>query len=91
MFILRDVEEELEDFRAIFVEVLFEVVDGGVALLPDEIEIADKMFCGHTLVLGEDFRVNPDDEDFLVVGAIKDANGAALGKGKVRSPEEIVI
>ena len=46
---------------------------------------------GGNLLLGENFRVHPHHEAFFVVGAVEDADAAALRQRDHAAPEEIVV
>ena len=88
MFIARDVKEEFDDTSSVLVEVAFVIADGAEALSPDFILVV--VFVGDVFGL-EDFGMDADDEDFLVVGAVENADAPALGQALAGAPKEIVF
>ncbi len=46
---------------------------------------------GGNLLFGENFRVHPHHQTFLVMGAVEDADAAALRQRDHAAPEEIVV
>src|SRR5215467_9333863 len=87
LFIFGDMEKEFADDHAIASEIALESIDVLVALLPD-------MF-GDAAV-GEFLRaqkrgMHAHDEHFFVVGAVEDADFAALGNVLMVAPEVIVV
>ncbi len=81
-----DMQEDLDDARAVLREVPLEAVDRAVALLPDALLLA---VVGQRLC-EQDLGVHPDDQHLLVIGAVEDRDLAALGKVARRAPEEVV-
>ena len=75
LLVLRDVQHEFEDRRAVLDEHLLEGVDLAVARLD---------------LLGRRELAHLDDEHLLVVRAVEDADRAAARRGLVHAPEEIV-
>ena len=87
LLLLADVEEELDDPEALVGEVALPVVDLAEAAVPD----APVLELGRELLAGEDLRVDPDDEHLLVVGAVEDADVAALRQLLRVAPEVVVV
>lgn len=87
LLVVAQVKEEFEYNRAVAGQVTFEGVDVVVARGP---ELLVDLGVGNALGPDE-LRVNPDDQDFLVIGAIKDANAAALGYDPGVAPEKVVV
>ena len=67
--------------------MLFLLANRRQSLVPDVLQVE---IPGESLVL-EYLRVNPDDEDFLVLAAIEDADAAAFRQAAGRAPEEVVV
>ena len=87
LFVLRDVQEELADEHALARKVALVGVDVLEPFAPDV--LGDKV--RRQLLLREDVLVDADDERFLVVGAVEDADVAAPGQAAGRTPQKIVI
>jgi hypothetical protein len=86
LFVLGQVEEELENDRAVVGEMMLKPVDIGIALGPEII-----VDSGTRNALGCDqFGVDLYHENFLVVGTIENTNAAALGDCAGISPEEVM-
>src|ERR1700733_8893451 len=83
----RHIEEELQDHGAVAGEVTLE---GGNILEPLAPDVP-----GHQprrdLLLGEDFRMHPHHQAFLVIGAIENADAAALRQRDRAPPHEVVV
>ena len=80
-------KKELADDDAIAREIALEGIDVLVALLPDVLgDQAVGQFLG-----AKKGGMNADDEDFLVVGAVEDADFAAFGDDFVITPEIVVV
>ena len=88
LLLLRDVEEEFEDVDAVADEVVLEVVDLLEAVPPDFLLV---LRLGGELLVAEDFGVDADDQDLLVVGAVEDADAPALGQRLEAAPEVVVV
>ena len=73
--LLGEVEVELEDHHALTRQIVLEPRNVGEPLVPDR--LADQLR-RHLLRL-QQLLVHPHDEDLFVVGAIEDADAAALG------------
>ena len=87
LLLLRDVEEELHELEALVRQVALPVVDLAEAALPD----ARALELRRDLLAGQDLRVDPDDQDLLVVGAIEDADVAAFGQLLRVAPQVVVV
>src|SRR5262245_42182422 len=83
----RDVEEELEDDGSLPGQVVLEVRDVGQPLVPDALRHELR---GEPLPV-QDLLVDAHHEDLLVVGAVEDADPAALGEAPHVSPHEVVV
>ena len=70
-------EKELENAGSVAVQVIFHPDNGAVAVQPEA--LPGRGFGGEPLC-AQDLRVNAHDEDILVIGAIEDADAAALGQ-----------
>src|SRR4030095_15895454 len=78
----RDVQEEFSDGDAVPSQVLLEIPDLRESLLPDAVV---NQFRREPLLL-QDLRVHADDQRFLVVAAVEDADAAALGQALRAAP-----
>src|SRR5579862_5707629 len=78
-------KKELHDGRSIAMEVMLQVNNGLVALLPNCFSFARDALCT------KDFRMYADDKHFLVVGPIEDTDPSALGQVSRRPPQKIVL
>src|SRR5438445_845035 len=88
LFFFREVEEELDDPGPVAVEMVLQVHDGPIALPPQALPV--ERFFRQFLAL-ESLRMDANDEDFLVIRAIKDADPAAFVQAAGGSPKEIVL
>jgi len=88
LFFLRKVEEYLDGPRAVTIKVALKVHDGAIALLPEVFLIVQ--FFGKSLA-EENLRMHPNDQHFLVVGTIENADAPAFGKPARRAPEKIMF
>src|SRR6202012_4428621 len=87
LFLLGDVEEELQDHSALSRQIALKGSDVLEALAPDV--LGDKF--RRNSFLGEDVRMHPRHQAFLVVGAIEDTDAAALRQRVHAAPHEIMI
>jgi hypothetical protein len=69
-------------------KVLLQVHDGAIPLLPDVLLVAQ--FFGQPLA-AENLRMHSNDQHFLVIRAVEDADPSAFGKAARGAPEKIVI
>ena len=83
----RQVEEQLHEPIALVCQVVLPVVDLAEATPPDPAVLQLR----RQLLAGEDLRMDADDEDLLVIGAIEDADVAALGQPLLVTPEVVVV
>jgi hypothetical protein len=83
---LRDVQEELDDLRAVAVEVALEGIDVLVALLPERLV----SLAGREALRREPLRMHLQRDDLLVVRAVEDAD-ASPPRQCVRDPPEVVV
>src|SRR6267142_353228 len=87
LLLLRYVKEELEHARAVAVQVALEVRDRLVALFPRLFFAAP---VGNAFA-AQDLRAHADDQDFLVIRAVEDADTPALREHARAAPQEIVL
>lgn len=87
LFLAGDVEEEFSDDDAVVSEVGFEIVDVFVALFPDV--LSEEL--GRQLLFLEQLGVDTDDEDFFVIGAVKDPDASAFGEVTLAAPKVVVV
>ena len=87
LLLLADVQEELDEAVALVGQVVLPVVDLAEAPVPD----AAVLELGRDLLAREDLRVDPDDQDLLVVGAVEDADVAALRQLLRVAPQVVVV
>ena len=80
-------QEELADDHAVAGQIPLEGVDVLEALPPD---LGGDERRREPLP-GEHLGMHPDDEHLLVVGAVEDADPAALGQATRRAPHEVVV
>src|SRR5208282_4885529 len=87
LFLLRQIEKELPDDDAIAPQVMLVRVDIGEAFIPD-VRGDERRRRPFAL---EQLLVHAHDENLFVVGAVEDADSAALGDALGGPPEEVVI
>ena len=88
LLVLRDVQEELEDHRAVADQVPLEGVDVLVAPPPELLRRASP---SGSRCAAEQLGVDLHDEDVLVVRPVEDADPAPLGQAPHVPPEEVVV
>lgn len=88
LLVLRQMEKDLDDTRAIAVEVLFQVNDGAVPVIPDCSLV--KQLIREPLA-AQNLRVRANDQHFLVVRAIEDTDSPAFRETAGGAPEEVVV
>src|SRR4029453_9762435 len=88
LFLFRDVQEELPDEHAVAREILLDVADVLESMLPQLFVVQER--CRHFLSR-EELRVDSNDDHFLVIGAVEDANPAALRQHAETTPQAIVV
>ena len=88
LFVLREVEEELEDPCAISMEMLLELHDGAISIPPDG-PLVDQL--GREVLASKDLRMHTDDEHLLVVRTVEDPDPPALWKPGCRAPEKVML
>lgn len=86
LFILRYVQENLEDWEAVFIQVRFPVADLTVAYIPDI--LADEVL-RHLALL--DQIMDAGNDDVFIVGTVEYADIPAAWKGFVNAPHVIVV
>ena len=87
LFVARDVQEELEDDRAVRVEMTLEGVEVFVAPRPERLVARPVGKLRHR----EQFGPDPHDQHVLVVGSVEDRDATAFGRALHASPEERVV
>ena len=88
LLLLREVEEELHDARAVAVQVTLVIDDRLIAALPDA--ASREHLVGKPLRL-QDLGMNANDQNFLVVGTVEYADSSPLRQALRCSPEKVVI
>ena len=81
-------QKDLDNFRAVAMKVLLQVCNGAIPLLPDVFLVAQFF---RQILAAENLRMHANDQHFLVIRAVEDADPAALGKAARGAPEKIVI
>ncbi len=81
------IREELPHRGSVAREVSFKCANVFKPLAPDSLFRYQRF---RNLFVRKHRRMNPHDEDFLVVGAVKNADAAALGQTGSSTPEKIV-
>ena len=87
LFLLRDVEKEFQDHRAVAREVALERGNVLEPLLPDV--LGDQL--RGDLLVGKNFRMHPRHQAFFIIGAVEDADAATLRQRNRAAPQEIMI
>src|SRR5450759_1020607 len=88
LFLFRKVQEELDDPRAVAVEMFLHVHDGAIALLPDGFLIRQPI--RNTLGL-QNLRMHANDQHLLVIGSVEDADPPALRQSQRGAPQKIMF
>jgi hypothetical protein len=88
LLLVRQMQKDLDDLRAITMKVLLQVRDGFIPLLPNVLPVAQLR--GKSLA-AENLRMHSDDQHFLVIGTVEDADAAALRKPARRAPEKVMF
>src|SRR5688572_20592691 len=81
-------KEELGDPCSVPVKVVLRIDNGPVSTLPNLVSV--KRFLWEFLTL-QNFGMNANDENFLVIGTIENPDSPALRKASGRAPEKIVF
>lgn len=74
--------------RTIFGQVVFPVADMLVALLPDVLVVLDRV---RQLLSLQNARVNANDDHFLIVRTVKNANAAAFRESLLMPPQIVMV
>src|SRR5690606_9277245 len=88
LLLLRHVQEELQDRRAVARQVTLEGVDVLVAVLPELLAV--RVCTGHILSMDQ-LGMHPGYQHFLVVRTIEYPDPSTLGQVHHAPPEEVVI
>src|ERR1700689_1682488 len=81
-------EEELEDTGAVTVEMLLQVDDGTIPLLPDGLLVEQ---LSRKPLTAENLRMHPNDEHLLIVRAIENADPPSFRQMAGGAPKKIVL
>ena len=88
LLFIRKVQEYLDGLRVVVVKVLLQVNDGVIPLLPEILLVTQLI---RQSLAAQNLRMHTDDQHFLVIGTVEDADPAALGKPARAAPEKIVL
>jgi len=88
LFVVRLVEEELDDPCANAVEMLLQIHDGTVSFVPQVFRIEQ---LSRKSLATKNLGMHADDEHVLVIGAIENADAPAFRQATVRAPEEVMF
>jgi hypothetical protein len=88
LLVLRQVQEELDDPGAVAMQVLLQIRDGPIWLFPNAFLVEQLPWQPLT---AENFWMHPDDQHFLIIGTIEDADPPAFRQMTVRAPEKIMF
>src|ERR1035437_1365082 len=88
LFFLRKVEEYFDGPRSVAIKVALQVHDGVIPLLPDGFLIA-QLF--RKPLSEEHLRMHPNNQHFLVIGTVEDADPSARRQTAGRAPEKIML
>ena len=88
LLVLRQVQEKFDDAGAVAVEVLLQIYDGLIPLLPNGF-LVEQLF--RKALAAENLRMHSDDQHFLVIGTIEDADPPAFRQMSGRAPEKIMF
>src|ERR1019366_8489896 len=88
LLLVRKVQENLDDLRAVAMKMLLQIADGVIPLGPN-IPLITQLF-GQSLA-AQKFRMNANYQHFLVIGTIKDADPASFGKAACGAPEKVMF
>ena len=89
LFVLRQVEEDLDDLGAVMVEMLLQVHDGMIPLFPNGLPLVEQFM--RKPLAAKNLRMHANDEHLLVVGTIEDADPPTFGQTAGRAPKKIVL
>src|SRR5215510_1724042 len=88
LFFLGDVEEELQDFCSVPVEMVFEIEYRLIAVFPDSL-LVQKL--GRDALVSQDFRMYTDNEHLFIIRPVEDTDSATLREALRRPPEKVMI
>src|ERR1700733_12543336 len=88
LFFLRKMKEDFDRARAVMKQVAFQVDDGAISVFPEGVGVK-QLF--RKPLTAENLRMHPDDQHFLIIGTIKDADASAFGKAARRTPQKVVF
>ena len=88
LFFLRQVEKKFDHHRAVACQMLLKGGNVLEAFAPDRGFSHQRQ---RDFLLPEHFRVDAHHQHFLVIGAVEDANAAALGQADRGPPQKIVV
>ena len=84
----RKVKEYLEGSRSIAIEVALQVHHRAIALLPDVLLVTQLL---RKSLVAQKLWMYPNNQHFLVIRTIEDADLPALGEAPRRTPEKIMF
>src|SRR5205807_6857177 len=88
LFLLRKMEEKLEDARAVAAQMVLQPGDGTIAFLPDRVRVEEIV---GQLFGAQDLRMHAHDQHLLVIRTVEDPDAPALRKEAGGAPEEVVL
>ena len=80
--------EYFNDPRSVAIEVALQINDRPIPFLPD-VFLVEQLF--RKPLGAENLRMHANDQDFLIVGTIEDADPSAFRKAACRAPEKIMF
>ena len=87
LLLFRDVQEEFAYDHPVARQVVFEIADVFVALLPEVLSEEH----ARELLFFDELRMHTDHEHFLVVRTVEYADAAAVGQDLHAAPEVVVV
>ena len=88
LFLFRQMEEELDDAGSVAVEVSLHIDDRTIAVVPDSLVAMQRV---REPFAAKNLGMNADDQDFLVIGSVEDADPSASLQIARGAPEKIVF
>ena len=88
LLLLREMEEELDDAGAVDVQVSLEVHDRAIPVMPEFLVV---MGCVQEPFAAKNVAMHSDDQYFLVIGSVKNANPPAFGQIASGAPKKVVF
>ena len=88
LFLLREVEEELDDAGSVAVEVSLQIHDGTIPVVPNHLIGVRRV---RDPFAAENLGMHADDKHLLVVGSVEDPDPPAFRQIAGGAPEKIVL